>query len=109
MHARYDGNLLAAKILHITVPNLRNVNNDLSQTLHELWLLDAGGGMPLARPETAVDAARERPLATSEVFRPYPPVLDLGGLRVARVKAQLRGGAPRPEGLTEPFYAFSTE
>ncbi len=80
-----------------------------ARDFHELWLLDAGGGMPLARPETAVDAARERPLATSEVFRPYPPVLDRGGLRVARVKAQLRGGAPRPEGLTEPFYAFSTE
>lgn len=80
-----------------------------ARDFHELWLLDAGGGMPLARPETAVDAARERPLATSEVFRPYPPVLGRGGLRVARVKAQLRGGAPRPEGLTEPFYAFSTE
>ncbi len=75
----------------------------------ELWLLDAGGGIPLALPETAVDAARERPLATSKAFRLYPRMLDREGLRPARVKAQRMGGARRPERLAEPFYPLYIE
>jgi hypothetical protein len=72
------------------------------------WLLQLAGLHPDTR-SWLESAAWDRPVATSKVFRLYPSVLDREGLRIARVKAQLMGGAPRAEGLTEPFYPFYIE
>jgi hypothetical protein len=72
------------------------------------WLLQLTGLQPDTRAWLEA-AAWERPLATSKAFRLYPRVLDREGLRIARVKAQLMGDAPRPEALAEPFYPFYIE
>jgi hypothetical protein len=72
-----------------------------ARDVHELWLLKQAG----LRPDTRSwleRAAWGRPVATSNVFRLSHRVLDREGLRVARVKAQLLGGAPRAEGPASP-------
>lgn len=72
------------------------------------WLLQ----LPhLARPtrRRLEAAAWQRPVVAARCWRLFPELLDAAGLKVARVKAMLAGGATTHSEPVEPFYPFVNE
>ena len=72
------------------------------------WLLQMHHLNPSTR-DWLEQAAWQRPLETSKVFRLFPRVVDTQGLTVTRVKARLLSEEKSTVGSNEPFYPFYNE